>query len=443
MSSLYQDAPSRQWFSRLAQSLDRRSATRLAILFLGVVLARGRRTVTSWIRAAKLSDQFRHCYTTVSAAGKKADTVAKQLLTDAVLPLVHDAPRITLALDDTPTERFGPRVQGAGTHHNPTPGPAGSLYVFGHVWVVLGILVTHVNWGTIALPLLAKLYIRKKDLPAIQPKHRPTFRTKLEMAAELRDWAAEVLKRLGKPIWIVVDGAYAKAPFLEPAAKLGFTVVSRLRKDAALCSVPKPRPSGQRGRPRIYGDQGINLAMRAGQRRGWQTGTFSLYGEQKTKRYKTFLATWRPAGGLIRVVLVAEEKSWVAFFCTDPDATVADILGAVAARFSLEIAFRDCKEIVGAGQQQVRHIWANFGSFMMCLWTFTMTEAWAWRREQEELVDRSSSPWDVVTRRPSHADKRNAWRRELLQEELRGVLRVGITEEEIQATTERLLRLAA
>ncbi len=146
---------------------------------------------------------------------------------------------------------------------------------------------------------------------------------------------------------------------------------------------------------------------------------------------------------MIRVVLVAEENSWVAFFCTDTKATVADILGAVAARFSFEIAFRDCKEIVGAGQQQVRHIWANMGSFLMCLWTFTMTEAWAWRREQDELVDRSKSPWDVATRRPSHAEKRNAWRRELLQEELRGVLRIGITEEEIQATTERLLRLAA
>ena len=443
MSSLHQDAPSRQWFSRLAESLDRRSAARLALLFIGVVLARGRRTVTSWIRAAKLSDQFRQCYTTVSATGKKADSVANQLLVDAVLPLVQDAPRITLALDDTPTERYGPHVQGAGTHHNPTPGPAGSLYLYGHVWVVLGLVATHAKWGAIALPLLAKLYIREKDLPAVHPKHRPTFRTKLEMASELLEWAAQELKQLGKPLWVVADGAYAKAPFLEPAAKQGFTVVSRLRRDAALHSVPKPRPTGQRGRPRIYGERSINLAMRAGKSRGWQTGTFSLYGEEKKKRYKTFLATWRPAGGLIRVVLVAEENTWVAFFCTDPDATVADILGAVADRFSLEIAFRDCKEIVGAGQQQVRHIWANIGSFLMCLWTFTMTEVWAWQREQEDLVDRSSSPWDVATRRPSHADKRNAWRRELLQEELTEVLRVGLTEKEIHTTTERLLRLAA
>jgi hypothetical protein len=36
-----------QWFSRLASALDRRSAPRLALLFLGAVLARGRRTVTA------------------------------------------------------------------------------------------------------------------------------------------------------------------------------------------------------------------------------------------------------------------------------------------------------------------------------------------------------------------------------------------------------------
>ena len=143
------------------------------------------------------------------------------------------------------------------------------------------------------------------------------------------------------------------------------------------------------------------------------------------------------------MVLVYEPTGWVAFFCTDPDATVTEILGAVAYHFSLEIAFRDCKEVVGAGQQQVRHMWANVGSFHMCLWTFTMTEAWAWGRTQEDLVDRSASPWDVATRRPSHADKRNALRRELLREELRELLQPGTSKVEIEATAERLLSLAA
>ena len=91
----------------------------------------------------------------------------------------------------------------------------------------------------------------------------------------------------------------------------------------------------------------------------------------------------------------------------------------------------------------MRFIWANIGAFHVCLWTFTLTEAWAWGLEDGELVDRSDSPWDSPSRRPSHADKRRAWRGSLLREEIREVLRPGITEGEIQAIAARLLSLAA
>jgi hypothetical protein len=105
MTSSHQLPAPCQWFSRLASALDRRSAPRLALQFLGAVLARGRRTVTSWIRAAGLSDQFRPCYTAVAAAGKRSDRIARRVLTEVVEPLVATVGRLTLALDDTPTER--------------------------------------------------------------------------------------------------------------------------------------------------------------------------------------------------------------------------------------------------------------------------------------------------------------------------------------------------
>jgi hypothetical protein len=444
MPSSHPLPPSCHWFPTLAAVLDPRSAPRLAWLFVGAVLARGRRTVTSWIRAAGLSGEYRPCYTTVAAAGKRADLLAARLAHRVVKPLVADAARLTFALDDTPTPRYGPHVQGAGVHHNPTPGPAGSPFVYGHVWVVLGLLVPHPAWGVVALPLLARLYVRRKNLDGIHPRHRPPFRTKLELAVDLMRWAECWLGMLGKPLWVVADGAYAKAPFLKPVKALGVTVVSRLRKDSALWTVPGPRRKGQRGPDRIYGDRRIDLAKRAGQRRGWVTGTFDLYGEPVVKRYKTFVATWRPAGGAIRVVLVDEPTGWVAFFCTDPTATAADVLGCVADRFSLETTFRDLKEVVGAGQQQVRFVWASVGAFHVCLWTFVMTEAWAWGRAAAGRVGhRSASPWDDDPRRPSHADKRRAWRRELLEIEIRAVLRPGVTEGEIAAAAERLLNLAA
>jgi len=443
MSSSQARGVSCQWFSILAAALDPRSAPRLVRLLVGSVLASGRRTVTSWIRAAGLSAEFRPAYTTVAAAGKRADQIAGRLLHEVLRPLWAGMGRVVLALDDTPTPRYGPHVQGAGVHHNPTPGPAGSAFLYGHSWVVLGLLATHGAWGAIALPLLARLYVRRKNLSGIPVAHRPAFRTKLELGVELVAWAVFWLRLLSKSVWVVADGAYAKKSFLKPLKALGVTVVSRLRKDAALWSVPGPRRPGQRGPKRVYGEARIDLAKRAGQRRGWRTGTFALYGALAEKRYKSFVATWRPAGGAIRVVLVAEPDGWRAFFCTAIGAAVADILGCVADRFALETTFRDVKEVVGAGQQQVRFVGANVGAFHLCLWTFTVTEWWAWERSAADLVNRSAAPWDDPSRRPSHADKRRAFRRELLGEEIRAVLRGDPSDSQFAVIAERLLTLAA
>ncbi len=109
---------------------------------------------------------------------------------------------------------------------------------------------------------------------------------------------------LGKPLWVVADGAYAKAAFLKPAIGLGMTVVSRLRKDAALWTVPGPRPAGTRGRPRIYGAERIVLAEAGRPASRVDDRDVRAVRQPAVKRYKTFLATWRPVGGVIRVVLV-------------------------------------------------------------------------------------------------------------------------------------------
>jgi hypothetical protein len=432
-----------QWLAHLAAVLDPRSAPRLLRLFLGALLAAGRRTVTAWIRAAGIAADFRPAYTALAAVAGRSDHLAARLAHHVLRPLLDGVDRFLFGLDDTPTQRYGPKVQGAGVHHNPAPGPAGSAFIYGHSWVVLGWLAMHAVWGTIALPLLARLYVRHKDLPRVPAGSRPPFRTKLQLAVELLRWAVTWLGWLGKPLWVVADGAFAKAPVLKQARALGVTVVSRLRKDAALCSVPGPRPAGRRGPTRIYGERRIELAKRAGQRRGWESGTFELYGKKTVKRYKSFEATWRPAGGLIRVVLVQERHDWVAFFCTDPQARVSDILGAVAARFSLETAFRDVKQVEGAGQQQVRKLSANVGAFQVCLWSYTLTEAWAWGKKLAELADRGGRPWDDPTRRPSHLDKRRSLRREVLGEEIRALVRAGTNDRDFATAVERLLDLAA
>lgn len=427
----------------LADLLHAHSAPRLLPLCIGVLFSRGRRTVTSWLRAAARQHDFQRYYYFLGSLGRKTRPLASQLLHAAVRQL-GIAGRVLLGLDDTPTKRYGPCVQGAGIHHNPTPGPADQTFLYGHIWVTIALIAQHPLWGTIALPLWALLYVRRRDIAKVPRHYRWKFQTKLQLAAEMVEWVAWCLGLLKLELWIVVDGAYAKRPFLRRALAAGAVVVSRLRKDANLRSVPKTSAPGQRrpGRPRKYGAQRISLAKRAGQGRGWQTGEFVLYGQRVSKTYKTFLATYPPVGGLIRVVLVQEENGWVAFFCTKPDATVADILEAVADRSSVEQVFHDVKEVHGTGQQQLRNVWANVAAFNLILWMHTLIELWAWRKPQSELCDRSRSPWDKAARRPSHADRRNALRRESLGAGFFSARAVRTLPRKIRKMVEMLLNLA-
>jgi DDE superfamily endonuclease len=430
------------WVAHLAVVLDARVQGRLAVLVTGLLFAKGRRTVTSWLRAAGVGGGFRRYYDFLAGVGRRADVVAVRLLLRVLVPLLAAGQgRLLFGLDDTPTKRAGPKVQGAGLHHNPTPGPADQKFLYGHVWVTLAWLAQHRLWGAIALPLLARRYVRQKDMPKLPRRAGWAFRTKLELAAGLVRWLAVWLGHLGQALWLVADGAYAKRPLLKAAREAGVVVVSRLRKDARLRSLPPARRPGQRGRPAVYGRQAISLAKRAGQKRGWQTGTVMLYRAPAVKTYKTFLATWRPAGGVIRVVLVRERGGWVAFFCTDAQASAADILSAVADRGALEQAFHDLKEVWGAGQQQLRRVWANVGAYHLNLWLHTLTEAWAWARPQRQLTDRVASPWDDSGRRPSHADRRKALQRLCLRGAFQAAGRGRGQERKMRRLAHQLIKL--
>ncbi len=436
-----------EWGQWLAAGLHARNRWRLPVLLIGILFARGRRTVTTWLRAANISDDFQDYYYLLLAVGHKSKSIATQLvvLILRTLPLPE---RLLLVIDDSPTRRYGPKVEGADVHHNPTPGPADQPFLYGHVWVVISLALRHPKWGTIGLPLRAMLYVRQQTMATI-PKMRgwQRFATKLQLAARLVEWIVPMLKKAGKTVWIIIDGGYTKRPFLRRVLKLlNVVVVGRLRKDAALRDLPPKLKRGQRrgrGRPRKYGKNRLSLAKRAAHKRGWQTIVCTVYGEATTKTYKTFLATYSPVGGVIRVVLVKEDHGWYAFFCTDPNAGTQEILEAFADRATIEQDFHDVKEVWGSGQQQVRNIWANLAVYNLNLWMHTLVELWAWNKHGEQLADRSDSPWDSADRRPSHADRRKALRRQIFRDELSTIARTWSLPRKIIDLAKSLMALAA
>ena len=104
--------------------LDRRQRDLLWPLLHGWLFARGRRTATAWFRAGGIPDEFRRAYTLLGTLGRSKVPACAALLFRDLRHTIDPGPRWLLALDDTPTQRYGPCVEGAGLHHTPTPGPA-------------------------------------------------------------------------------------------------------------------------------------------------------------------------------------------------------------------------------------------------------------------------------------------------------------------------------
>ncbi|MBL8818591.1 MAG: transposase [Planctomyces sp.] len=417
------------WCEVLTTALDQRSRKYFLTIVLGMLLGSGRRTVSCWLRAAGVTDDWQDHYYFLQTLGRSAKRVATELLHLAVrrIPVSQVGEFVKLALDDSPTKRYGPKVQLAGTHHNPTPGPSGSEFLYGHVWVTLSWLVNHPKWGSIGLPLLALMYVRQCDLQILENLGTAPwkFRTKLELAAELVEWCVTLFQNwFQKRVIVVADGAYARRVFLKRVIATGAVVVSRLRKDAALFDLPVTAKCRGKGRPRKYGVNSISLARRGGHRQGWTTVRLVLYGKEQTVHYKTFLATYSPVGGTIRVVIVKRSAElfsdcpgeWVAFFCTDADVSAEMIIESVAQRSAIEQNFHDVKEVHGAGEQQVRNVWCNVACWNLCLWLHTIVELWAWNRSGNTLKKRADRPWDDVSRRPSHADRLKTLKKHTLRE---------------------------
>ena len=172
--------------------------------------------------------------------------------------------------------------------------------------------------------------------------------------------------------------------------------------------------------------------------------TYNCRGVEVTRHIKTFLATSRLVSGVIRVVIVRfDDGGWAAYFCTDAEVHVCDILETVAARWAIEEQFHDVKEVWGAGQQQVRNLWSNIGCWHLNQWMYTLVELCSWDVAKSELTDRSRRPWDNPARRPSHADRRRAISKEMLEQQFLASLPKTPETRKFRKLIEALISLSA
>ena len=429
--------------AQLTKYLDKRISFRMPIVVSGMLLSSGRRTASSWFRMGGVRDDWDRFYEFLIHLGQRCQLLSWSLLMIVVRYMkLNEQATIRIAIDDSPTKRYGKYVEGAGVHRNPTAGPADGEWIYGHSWVTVALTQVHAACGVIALPIRSMLYVRQKDVPELEAKYDWKFKTKHQLAIELVTWFVQSIRdRLisGAVIQLVIDGAYVSSELFEVVTSQGVTIISRLRKDAKLFSVPKTSSNPKRGRPRKYGQQVLSLAKRAASRGGWSKIVYRVRQQMVTRQYKSFLETSRITRGTIRVVIVRyEDGSWAPYISTDTELNVREILEAVADRWSIEESFHDLKEVWGGGQQQVRNIWSSIGCWNLIGWVHTLVHMHSWDQPSQAIADRSDRTWDNPDRRPSLSDRIRLITKEMLAEELNSVLSPGADKPKIQRRVKEL-----
>jgi hypothetical protein len=259
---------------------------------------------------------------------------------------------LLVAVDDTLHAKGGPKVFGAGMHHDPlTSSRTRAQFQFGHCWVTLAIVVQlPFDRRPRALPVLFRLNMPKK----MAQKWGVAHKKKTEQAAELVKLLAEHLHE--RHIRLVNDNLYSCDTMLRNLP-VNVDMVGRLNMEAALFGPVPPKPQGKMGRNRTWGPKLPTPKKMAEDAGAWQECQVHIYGRDVTVRFKTTHAYWRSAGckRLLRIVVVWRPNGqypYEAFFSTESESLVQDVLETYACRWSLEVTFHETKASLGVDHPQ-------------------------------------------------------------------------------------------
>lgn len=325
-------------------------------VFSGWVLTRGPHAVTQALVVTSVAGRRHHeAFHRFFSRGTWDPDELGRLLFQRLQRLIPAGEAIRLALDDTLAVKKGPHVFGIGSHLDAVRSTrAFRVFCFGHCWVMLAVLVAvPFSSRAWALPILFRLYRNKKECAnKRQPYHKKTELGR-EMLNVLLGWVGE------RRIELAADSAYCNDTVTRGLPD-SVVLFGAMRPDAVLTALPEPLSTHKPGRRRKRGEVLPKPEVLAhDERHPWKTCEALLYGHKRTVLYKDLYAQWYRACGvrLLRVVIVKVQTGTLGlrvFFCTDATLSVRDILERYAGRWSIEVCFRNLKQLMGFADSSAR-----------------------------------------------------------------------------------------
>jgi len=391
-------------FSPLFTVPSFRTFTMLACGFLAQA---GKRTVCGMLTGAGLSRLWPHdrAHYFFSRARWNPDDLGIAAAKLVIGLLVPDGEPVEVLIDDTLFRRRGKRVWAASWFHDGSAqGPAKTGY--GNNWVILAVRVRlPMISRAVAVPVMAKLVIKgTSSASRLWLARRMVSR----LAAEFP----------GRRFSITADSAYAGDELKKLPAAVTWT--TRLRANAALCGLP-PARTGRKGRPRVKGDRLPSLADIAAAAAFSQV-TVTRYGKTETIAVHALTCLWHSVTGTrpVTVILIRDKSKTgydITLITTEKNPEITQVIERYAARWAIEVAIEDARQLFGAGQARNRTAAAVERTVPFMLACQALTVCWyaaAGHHPADTEGRRRNAPWYTGKTEPSTADMTAKLRRVLI-----------------------------
>jgi hypothetical protein len=377
-------------------------------LATGWVLCRGRRTTTGLIRgAAAVHQKHFSCFHRFFA---DAIWGLQQFWFSIVCSVVEElCPHGPLILvgDDTVQGKSGKKISGASNWRNAC-GSTRQQYRFlwGLNWVILGLVVEFLG-KTFCLPINLRLYRKKQSCQ----KLGRSYQTRSDLMRQMADEVVDAFP--DRTVVLLVDGHFATKKVLRSVPETT-TVITRLRKDAAIYLPPSCASKHRRGPRRKKGKRlPVPEQIALDERWPWQvtpegrelkTLVMLWYGVTKTRR--------------LRLVIVKQNhprQPYGYYLCTRASWAPDKILSTYQKRWPIEITIREAKQHGGLGDAQCRKPVAVERQAAFTLGMMTVIMTWYMAEGHKSDVIRKF-PWYRRKTAPTFSDMlAHARRRSLLQ----------------------------
>ena len=327
----------------------------LQTLFVGAILCRGPRRVSSVLRVMGLANEVNFSkYHRVLSHARWNGLALSKILLGLLIQILPNSWAVLIAVDETLERRKGKKIKAKGIYRDAVRSSQSKVITsFGLKWESM-MLIVPLPWCTRpwALPFLTVLSPSKKSNEKAGRRHKTSI-----------DWTRQMMilvSRWLKRPWILLgDGAYACMDLARSCVKQGVTLISRLRLDAQLFEFPEIVPSGKRGRKPVKGNR-INLKdLLNAPKQPWQTLSVNWYGgEQKMIECLSFVCLWYHAGKpplTVRIVLVKTPNGKnvaETFFSTDENNSPIQIINWFVLRWNIEVTFEETRSHLGIETQR-------------------------------------------------------------------------------------------